>query len=138
MATATIILCDHAQVYDRKLTVLGAGWTLTGPGPSTFGIGVIVELEPQDIRKEHKFNLVLRDADGRAVSDPGGNPINITGVLPPVTLQPGAPEDMNVTAPLALNFGGLALAPDSRFQWVLTLDNAHVWVSDFGTRPSTN
>jgi len=135
MATATIHLCDTAQVYDGKLSMLGAGWTLTGPGPATFGLGIIVELEPNDIHNEHRFTLALRDADGRPVNDPNGNPINIQGVLPPVVLGPGHPDHASVMAPLALGFGGLPLAPDSRFQWVLTLDNAQIFVREFGTRP---
>ena len=135
MASASIHLCDAAQVYDGKLSMLGAGWTLTGPGPATFALGIIVELEPSDIHREHRFTLALRDADGHPVDDPNGNAINIEGILPPVVLGPEHPDHAMVMAPLALNFGGLPLAPGSRFQWVLTLDNAQIFVRDFGTRP---
>src|SRR4029077_19300015 len=34
----TMLLADFAQVADGKLTVVGGGWSLTGPEPTPFGI----------------------------------------------------------------------------------------------------
>ena len=38
----TLLLADYAQVADGKLTVVGGGWSLTGPEPSPFGIAILV------------------------------------------------------------------------------------------------
>jgi len=38
----TMLLADFAQVSDGKLTVVGGGWSLTGPEPVPFGIAILI------------------------------------------------------------------------------------------------
>jgi hypothetical protein len=134
--SAQINICDYAQVADNKLTTVGAGWSFTGPGPVTFGIGILLELEQGELAKPHSFELVLRDADGRPVTDPMGNAVRVNGGLHPQTAPADYPIGMPVKAALAFNFAGLPLQPGSRFQLVLTVDNSIVVLEDFCTRPA--
>ena len=40
----TMLLADFAQVSDGKLTVVGGGWSLTGPEAVPFGIAILILL----------------------------------------------------------------------------------------------
>ena len=135
--SARIILCDFAQASpDGKLTLVGAGWSFTNPGPSVLGVGVLVELDHDEMSKSHTWELVLRDADGRPVNGPGGQSVRLEGRLTPAP-QPGHPLGMPFKAGLALNLFGIALPPDGRFQLVLTIDKSFVVIEDLATRPAT-
>ncbi len=135
--SARIILCDFAQVSpDGKLTLVGAGWSFINPGPTSFGVGIMLELDPNVVMNPHRFELTLRDADGRPLNDPAGNPIKITGLAPPQPAPPGHPAGMAVKRQHGFNFAGLVLPAAGRFQVVLTVDDSLIVVEDFGTRPA--
>lgn len=132
--TARIILCDYAQVSEMKLTMVGAGWSFTNPGPARFGVGIYLELDPRELSKAHSFELMLRDADGRPVNDPNGNPVRLTGMAAPHATPADHPIGMPMKVVQALNVVGLPLQPSTRYQVVLTVDNSMVVVEDFCTR----
>jgi hypothetical protein len=135
--SARIILCDFAQATpDGKLTLVGAGWSFINPGPGLFGVGIMVELDQSETGKKHTWELVLRDADGRPVNDPKGNPVRVAGGFLPQHPPADFPAGMPVKAGIAWNFAGLPLPPASRFQLVLVIDNSLTVVEDFSTRPA--
>ena len=75
--SARIILCDFAQASpDGKLTLVGAGWSFTNPGPSVLGVGVLVELDHDEMSKSHTWSSSFATPTGglsmdRAVSRSG-------------------------------------------------------------------
>ena len=124
----TMLLADFAQVADGKLTVVGGGWSLTGPDPTPFGIAILVHVPWDQANRRHTLRLELVDADGRAVTTPGendGEPAPIVflddiefEVGRPAGIKPGTPLEL----PLAVNSGPLPLEPGGRYEWRLTID----------------
>ena len=39
-----MLLADYAAVSDGKLTIVGGGWSQTGPEPASFGIGLLIQV----------------------------------------------------------------------------------------------
>ena len=66
-----MLLADFAQVADGKLTVVGGGWSLTGPEPTPFGIAILVHVPWDQANRRHTLRLELVDADGEPVTVPG-------------------------------------------------------------------
>ena len=60
----TMLLADFAQVSDGKLTVVGGGWSLTGPEPVPFGIAILIRVPWDQANQRHVMRLELLDADG--------------------------------------------------------------------------
>ncbi len=67
----TLLLCDAAQVAEGKLYCMGAGWTQTGPGPTTMALGIIVYVPWDRTNAALQLVLELREADGTVVRLPG-------------------------------------------------------------------
>jgi hypothetical protein len=139
----TMLLADFAQVADGKLTVVGGGWSLTGPEPTPFGIAILVH-EPWDqANRRHTLRLELIDADGQAVTTPAGDdgeerPIVFLDDIEfevgrPAGIKPGTPLEL----PLAVNSGPLALEPGGRYEWRLSIDGEgdDDWRLAFSVRP---
>ena len=122
-----MLLADFAQVSDGKLTVVGGGWSLTGPEPAPFGIAILIRVPWDQANQRHVMRLELLDADGNAVetdaeSGDGEEPIVFFDDVPfevgrPAGLKPGTPLDF----PVAINSGPVLLAP-GRYEWRLTID----------------
>jgi hypothetical protein len=119
---ATLILADYAVVSDGKLTIVGGGWSQTGPEPGSFGIGLLIQVPWDQANSLHKFSVELLDADGVAVVfDEGEEPVAFGGdfeVGRPPGLKPGTPLDF----PVAVNATPLPLEP-GRYEWRLTIDD---------------
>lgn len=120
-----MMLADFAQVSDGKLTVVGGGWSITGPDAVPFGIAILVRVPWDRANQQHLMRLELLDADGVAValdSEDGETPIVIFDdvsfeVGRPAGLKPGTPLDF----PIAVNVGALQLDPGV-YEWRLTID----------------
>jgi hypothetical protein len=140
---ATMLLADYAVVSDGKLTIVGGGWSQTGPEPAAFGIGLLIQV-PWDLANTvHAFSVELLDADGGAVSfdnteededEEEENPVAFGGefeVGRPPGLKPGTPLDF----PVAVNSTPLPLAP-GRYEWRLTIDgeSREDWTLPFSVR----
>lgn len=132
---ARLIIGDFVQVADGKLTIVGGGWSFISPGPVMFGVGVLIEMVAAEVARPHTIELEVRDADGRPLLDPNGQPVRAGAMFTPQSLAPDHPGGMPVKTPLAFNFSGLPLPPASRFQVVLTVDHQIVVTEDFMTRP---
>jgi hypothetical protein len=137
---AVLLLADAAQVADGKLYLLGAGWSVTGPGPMPSAVAVKIEVPWTETNVPHHFDLELLTEDGGPVTVPSPDgqphPVQAGGdfeVGRPPGLRPGTPIDM----PLAVSIGPLPLPPDRRFTWRLTIDGqSHEdWQASFNTRP---
>lgn len=122
-----MLLADYVQVADGKLTVVGGGWSLTGPAPTPFGIAILVHVPWDQANRRHVLRLELLDADGQPVlvpaEDGGEAPIVFFDDLEfevgrPAGIKPGTPLEM----PLAVNSGPLPLAPGARYEWRLSID----------------
>ena len=138
---ATLLLADFAQVADGKLTVVGGGWSVTGPEPTPFAIAILVQVPWDQANVRHTLRLELLDADGNAVAvetDEGGEePIVffddlVFEVGRPPGLKPGTPLDF----PVAVNSGPLPLEPGERYEWRLSIDGRsdEDWRLPFTTR----
>lgn len=134
----TLMLADSAQAVNGKLYILGGGWTVIGPNPVPSAIAVQV-LVPWDLTNaKHKMRLELLDTDGKPVTldtPVGEQPIVIENEFevgrPPGT-KPGTPLDIS----FAINLGPLQLAPGSRYEWRLSINDVtrDDWNLTFGTR----
>ena len=133
-----MLLADYAVVSDGKLTVVGGGWSQTGPEPSAFGIGLLIQVPWDQANTPHAFSVELLDADGASVSfdtdEEGEQPVAFGGefeVGRPPGLKPGTPLDF----PVAVNSSPLPLEP-GRYEWRLTIDGAahQDWTLPFTVR----
>jgi hypothetical protein len=139
----TMLLADFAQVADGKLTVVGGGWSLSGPEPTPFGIAILVHVPWDQANRRHTLRLELIDADGQPVLMPGTEdgeerPIVFLDdvefeVGRPAGIKPGTPLEL----PLAVNSGPLPLEPGSRYVWRLSIDGEsdEDWRLAFSVRP---
>ncbi len=122
----TMLLADYANVADGKLTVVGGGWSLTGPEPVPFGIAILVHVPWDQANRRHVLRLELLDADGNPVvvgTEDGEESVVFFDdvefeVGRPAGLKPGTALDF----PLAVNSGPLPLEPGHRYEWRLAVD----------------
>lgn len=133
---ATLLLADFVQVSEGKMTAVGIGWTFTGPGRCSFGVGALIDVAWTEADRPHTFVLQLLDEDGHPVLDPAGRPVAVEGTFD-VGRPPGHPHGAEFIAPLAMNFAGLDLPASTRFVWVLSIDGRTEsgWSAPFSTRP---
>ena len=122
-----MLLADFAQVADGKLTVVGGGWSLTGPELVPFGIALLIQVPWDRANQRHVMRLELVDADGQPVlvetDEDGEQPIVFFDDLPfevgrPPGLKPGTYLDF----PVAVNSAPLSLEP-GLYVWRLTIDD---------------
>jgi hypothetical protein len=120
-----LLLADYAQVAEGKLTIVGGGWSMTGPEPAPFGIAILIRVPWDQANEVHRLRLELLDADGSAVTMPteeGDTPVVFLDdtefeVGRPPGIKPGIPLDF----PLALNASPIPLA-GGRYEWRLSID----------------
>jgi hypothetical protein len=122
---ATMLLADYAVVSDGKLTIVGGGWSQTGPEAAPFGIALLIQVPWDQSNTPHSFTVELLDADGAAVVLEGleeeEQAVAFGGefeVGRPPGLKPGTPLDF----PVAMNSTPLPLEP-GRYEWRLTIDD---------------
>jgi len=133
-----MLLADYAVVSDGKLTIVGGGWSQTGPEPAAFGIGLLIQVPWDQANTPHAFSVELLDTDGASVSfdtdEEGEQPVSFGGefeVGRPPGLKPGTPLDF----PVAVNSSPLPLEP-GRYEWRLTIDGTshQDWTLPFTVR----
>jgi Family of unknown function (DUF6941) len=121
---ATMFLADYAVVSDGKLTIVGGGWSQTGPEPASFGIALLIQVPWDQANTMHSFTVELLDADGVPVvlETPEEEQAVAFGgefeVGRPPGLKPGTPLDF----PVAMNSTPLPLEP-GRYEWRMTIDD---------------
>ncbi len=119
-----IILADAAQSSDGKVSLLGGGWSICGPGPMPMAVVIFIEVPWDQTNEPFEFALELFDADGQAVMLPGAEGmelIRVEGQLeagrPPGLLH-GTPV---VLPPQSIQFGPMPLDP-GRYVWRFSID----------------
>jgi hypothetical protein len=135
----TLLLGDHARAAEGKLDVLGAGWTVTGPDPSSFGIGILMEARPGEFGHEHELLLELVDEDGRLVPIPDGDePMLRVQFQAQIVPPPGHPAPLPVVLPVAFNAANMPLPAGRKLEFRLWLDGEtkESWRLPFSTRES--
>ena len=136
-----MLLADYVVVSDGKLTIVGGGWSQTGPEPAPFGIGLLIQVPWDQANTPHVFKVELLDADGAPVSfdeddteNEDDQSVEFGGefeVGRPPGLKPGTPLDF----PVAVNSAPLPLEP-GRYEWRLTIDeqSRQDWTLPFTVR----
>ena len=136
-----MLLADYAVVSDGKLTVVGGGWSITGPAPQAFAIALKIEVPWDQANVRHTLRLELVDADGDAVLVPtpdGEKPFTIEAQFEtgrPAGIKPGTPLDVM----FAVNLPPQPLPPGGRYEWRLSIDGEtrDDWRLAFSTRAAT-
>jgi hypothetical protein len=137
---ATLLLADSAQVADGKLYVLGGGWNVTGPQPTPFALAMLIEVPWDRANEEHRLRVECLDADGRPVlvPQPDGSeePLFFEAGFE-IGRPPGLKPGSALNVPLAVNLPRQPLAPNSRYEWRLSIDGEtdEDWRVAFSTRP---
>ncbi len=133
-----MLLADYAVVSDGKLTIVGGGWSQTGPELSSFGIGLLIQVPWDQANTRHAFSVALLDSDGAEVvldtDEEGEQAVAFGGefeVGRPPGLKPGTPLDF----PVAVNSTPLPLE-SGRYEWRLTIDgkSREDWTLPFTVR----
>ncbi len=116
-----MFLCDSAQVYQGKLSVLGAGWSHIGIGAPS-AIGAILEVTTD--LTDHKLHATLDcvDADGHPYCPDGTNPLKLEADME-VNIPAGVKSGISQRIPLAFNFPPIFQRP-GRFTWRLAVEDA--------------
>ncbi|MBW3593784.1 MAG: hypothetical protein KY396_08820 [Actinobacteria bacterium] len=138
----TMMLADYVQVAEGKLTIVGGGWSVTGPMPVPFGVALLFQVPWDRANMSHRFRLELVDADGEAVAmatEEGEQPLVVEGEFEagrPPGLRPGTPLEV----PLAINVPGAPIPPGGRYEWRLSVngESHEDWRLAFSTRPDAD
>jgi hypothetical protein len=122
MRLTTCMLADGARVNaaDSKLYVFGGRWdrifTLTVPlRYPTMTIVLVLELEYTEALEDHLVEVVLNDADGRAVGPRAGAQIRVGHA-------PGMVKGEPIALPLAIEQQMVEFPDVGRYEWVVTYD----------------
>jgi len=140
---ATMMLAEAVQATEGKLNLLGGGWRWTGPQPSTFGIGLVLEFPWEAVGEDHTVKLDLIDYDGAPVelSQPDGSegPFGFEATLP-VAAPPGSRRGTPVNVCIAISVVQLQLPPGGRFEFRMEIDGEthEDWRIGFNTRPAAD
>ena len=132
------LLADHAQAIDGKLYLMGGGWNIVGPAPTTMALAGVLELEWDEANQPRHLSIELLTEDGRPVTVPtptGDRPVHIEAnveVGRPAGTRPGTPFNI----PIAINLGPLPIPPGGRYVWRFTIAGAthDNWRLPFSTR----
>ena len=136
----TMLLADFAQVSDGKLTVVGGGWSLTGPEAVPFGIAILIRVPWDQANQRHVMRLELLDADGQPVeveTTEGPKPLRLEGRFQ-ATPAPGVKPGTQIDLPLAFNLPPQPIPAGGRYEWRLSVDGEthEDWRLVFSVRPS--
>ena len=127
---ATLLLADAAQQVGGKLYVLGGGWSICGTGPLNMALALKFEVPWTDTNHQQPLIAELLDEDGRPVTPVGApSPLRIEGAIE-AGRPAGIPAGTAIDAPLAINIGGIQLAPGG-YRWQITVANEVVATASF-------
>jgi hypothetical protein len=134
------LLADHAQALGGKLYVMGGGWNVTGPGPSSFALAGVLELDWHEANQPRRLRIELLTEDGRPVevqTPIGQHPVLIEANVE-VGRPPGVPQGTAFNVPIAINVPPIPLPPGGRFVWQFSIDGdtRDEWRLPFLTRPA--
>lgn len=123
---ASLILADYAaqDAAGGKVHLMGAGWSVTGPAPTTHVVAAFVKVSWDETNIPHAVTMRLVDSDGMIVTVPG--PEGEQRVEFPSSLEvprpAGIPHGSEIDATFVVNVGALPLTPGQRYRWELEID----------------
>jgi Family of unknown function (DUF6941) len=123
---ASLILADYAaqDTPGGKVHLMGAGWSVTGPAPTTHAVAAFVKVSWDETNIQHTVTLRLVNSDGEIVSVPGPEEeqrIEFPGNLE-VPRPTGIPHGSEIDATFVVNIGALPLTAGQRYRWELEID----------------
>ncbi|MGV9772922.1 DUF6941 family protein [Streptosporangium sp. NPDC003464] len=137
-----LVLCDSAST-DRatgKISMLGAGWSLTGPELPSTAIAGFLRVPWEEARGDLDFTLGLVDEGGEPVMVPAAEeerPLRFSGQLavdPADAELDGLARSLDIHSSFAINVHSLSLGP-GRYTWTLEVDGQELASVTFGVRP---
>lgn len=135
--TATMMLCDHAQVADGKLFINGGGWSITAAHAAPSAIAMLVMVPWNRAGSPLSMQVDLIDEDGHPVVQQAEGAVNPVSISVQIDVErPAAhPAGVPIDVPLALGIPPLHLSPYSRYSWRLSIDGAtrEEWALSFST-----
>ena len=131
-AQARVLLGDFASVDPAgKITVIGAGWTVTGVGQlggtAPNAVMAFIDVPSKFYGDSCSVELALFDDTGTPVNMPGQGAIRAAQIAkierPSVPGAPSLPPDFPSRIQILMNFPvGLPLAAGQRYTWRLQID----------------
>jgi hypothetical protein len=106
----TMLLCDHAQVAEGKLYVLGGGWNAAESPDTPFpaALAVVIAVPWTATNEKHELVVKLIDDDGTQVTAMD-NPVTVAGEFE-VGRPPGIKAGSALNQVFVFKFPGLLLA----------------------------
>lgn len=117
--------------------MLGAGWSITGPGPAPHAVVILIKVDWNEANEQHKFALRLVDSDGGVVHVPspaGTQAMEFSGNLE-VGRPPGIPAGSEIDASFVVGLQPLPLAGGQRYTWRLQVGDDELASEGFFVRP---
>ena len=136
---AAIILCDFAeQDPTGKVHMLGAGWSVMGPGPAAHAVVVFVRA-PTDLQAPLPVILRLLDEGGSVVLMPAGAGLQRFEFPGQILMRtPPLAENSVGFGAFTVNVGPLPFQQGARYRWVLEVDGKEVASAEFSVlRPES-
>jgi hypothetical protein len=136
---AALVLCDYAaqDIAGGKVHLMGAGWSVTGPMPTTHAVAAFVKVGWDEANEKHPLALRLLNSDGQVVTLPG--PVGEQRIEFPGNLEvprpAGIPHGSEIDATFVVNVGALPLTPGQRYRWELEIDGEQRASEPFLVRP---
>ena len=122
------MLADFATVADGKLTIVGGGFTVTGPEPTPCAIAVLMQVPWDRTNEQHHLVIDLVDEDG-APACPVGAPDGTVAMHIEAQLEVGRPPGLrrgaSIDCPAAMPIPPIPLPTGKRYVWRFTLDGEH-------------
>jgi hypothetical protein len=121
MEITTVLLCDHVQVREGLLFVVGGGITrLRRPAyPAALGAGlaVVIEFEQIEAENAHQFGLVIVGEDGEEVG-------RVEAEIQVGDRERTYPGE-NIQVPLAIDMSGASLPKTGAYEVHVSVDADH-------------
>jgi hypothetical protein len=138
---AFLLLCDaaNADVRGGKINMLGAGWSVTGPGPVATALVGFIRAPWDDVDWPLRFRLRLVDAAGNPVrlSKDREEQVSFTGEFAEPSDEPS--DEMSKQLPFNFSFAvpipPLPLQPGALFKWVFEFGGEEITSVEFAVRP---
>lgn len=131
-----MLLCDHAEAVNRKLYVMGGGFSVCAPGVRSMFIALKVIVPWDEANVKHRLAIILQDENGNTIElGKPPRPVRQEGDFE-VGRPPGLPMGMDLDFILAMGFSGITLEPDRRYRWQLEIDDEPADHTSFRTTPA--
>jgi len=132
-----LLLANFAEVRENLLSLMGAGWTLTGPAPAPFAIAALVEVPWEETNRPIKLFFEIFDVDGQpfTVGTPTGDrPFQIGAELS-VGRPPDVPPGTTFLSPVAINVQSIQFQPGQQYVVKVSVNGVPMDEVQFRVRP---